>query len=235
MLKKGAGVEALAEELRKVFPQARVEIFATDEAGRKDVKENLKQDFQNGRVDILVGTQLLAHQVGFPKASLVGILHPEFSLHLADFRSGQKTFQSIVRELQFLGEGRGAEAVVQTSAPDHFSIREAVRGDYRAFYEQEITFRRLMDYPPFSALAEVNLMGGELRKVAAAARALSGRARDAGPAISLFGPSLAPPARVGGLHRVQIVLKAPSRERLHRFLRGALQGIGLKKSVVISS
>jgi primosomal protein N' (replication factor Y) len=234
-LKKGAGVEALAEELRRVFPQARVDIFAVDEAGRKDVKENLKREFQDGRVNILVGTQLLTHQVNFPKASLVGILHPEFSLHLADFRSGQKTFQAILRELQFLREGRGAEAVVQTSAPDHFSIREAVRGDYRAFYEQEITFRRLMDYPPFSALAEVNLMGSELRKVAAAARVLSGRARDAGPAISQFGPSLAPPARVGGLHRVQIVLKAPSRERLHRFLRGALQGIGLKKSVVFSS
>jgi primosomal protein N' (replication factor Y) (superfamily II helicase) len=234
VVRKAVGVEAAAEELKKRFPGARVEIFAADEAGRQEEQEKLRLDFQEGRVDILVGTQLLAHQAGFPKAALVGILHPEFGLRLADFRSAQKTFQAITRELRFRSDAPGADAVVQTSAPDHFSIREAVRGDYRAFYEEEITFRRLMGYPPFSALAEVNLMGGDIRRVAAAARSLSGRAREAGPAISLFGPSVAPAGRVGGLQRVQIVLKARSRDRLHRFLSSALKEISLKKSVAIS-
>jgi len=235
VVRKAVGVEAAVEELRKKFPGSRVEIFATDEAGRREERERLRQDFQEGRVDILVGTQLLAHQAGFPRAALVGILHPEFGLRLADFHSAQRTFLAVVRELRFLKAAPGAEAIVQTSAPDHFSIREAVRGDYRAFYEQEITFRRLMDYPPFSALAEVNFMGGDLRKVAAAARTFSGLARDAGSGVSLFGPSLAPAARVRGLHRVQIVLQAPRRERLHRFLRDALKGVSLRRSVIISS
>ncbi|OGD18161.1 MAG: primosomal protein N' [Candidatus Aminicenantes bacterium RBG_16_63_16] len=235
VVRKAVGVEAAAEELRKRFPGRRVEIFATDEAGRKEERERLKLDFEAGRVDVLVGTQFLAHQAGFPRASLVGILHPEFGLRLADFRSAQRTFLAVLRDLRFLSAARGAEAIVQTSAPDHFSIREAVRGDYRAFYEQEITFRRLMSYPPFSAMAEVNFMGAELRRVAAAARALSGRAGDAGSGVSLFGPSLAPAARVRGLHRVQLVLKAPRRERLYRFLREALKGVSVRKSVVISS
>lgn len=234
VVRKAVGVEAAAEELKKKFPGRRVEIFATDEAARKEERESLTRDFREGRVDVLIGTQFLAHQAGFPRAALVGILHPEFGLRLADFRSAQKTFQSIVRELRFLSSDGGASAVVQTSAPDHFSIREAVRGDYRAFYEQEVAFRRLMDYPPFSALAEVNFMGGQLRRVAAAAREFSARARDAGPAVSLFGPSLAPAVRLRGLYRVQIVLKAAGRERLHRFLRDALKGVSLKKSVVIS-
>jgi len=234
VVRKAVGVEAVAEELKRRFPNARVGIFAADEAGRQEEQDKLRLDFLEGRVDILIGTQLLAHQAGFPRAALVGILHPEFGLRLADFRSSQKTFLAIARELRFRSDAPGAEAVVQTSAPDHFSIREAVRGDYPAFYDEEITFRRLMGYPPFSALAEVNLMGGDIRRVAAVARALSGRARDAGPAISLFGPSVAPAGRVGGAQRIQIVLKAKSRDPLRRFLSGALKGSSLKRSVVIS-
>lgn len=233
--RRAVGVEAAAEELRKRFPGKRVEILAADEAGRTEARTNLMRDFREGRVDILVGTEFLAHQAGFPGAPLVGILHPEFGLRLADFRSAQKTYQAIVRELRFLSAGGAAAAVVQTSAPDHFCIREAVRGDYRAFYDQEIRFRRLMDYPPFSALAEVNFMDSDLRRVGAAARTFAGRARDAGPAVSVFGPSLAPAVKLRGLYRVQIVIKAARRDRLQRFLRHALEGIGLKKSVVISS
>ena len=235
VVRRAVGVEAAAEELKRKFPGSRVEIFATDEAGRKEERERLRLEFREGRVDILVGTQFLAHQADFPRAALVGILHPEFGLRLADFRSAQRTFQGIVRELRFLSEAPGAEAFVQTSAPEHFSIREAVRGDYAAFYEQEISYRRLMDYPPYSAMAEVNLMGAELRQVAAAARAFSARAADAGSGVSVFGPSLAPAVRTKGLHRVQIVLRAPRRDRLHRFLGEALKGVSLKKTVVIAS
>ena len=171
VVRRAVGVEAAAEELKRKFPGSRVEIFATDEAGRKEERDKLRLDFREGRIDILAGTQFLAHQADFPPAALVGILHPEFGLRLADFRSAQRTYLGIVRELRFLSGASGAEAFVQTSAPEHFSIREAVRGGYTAFYEQEITYRRLMAYPPFSALAEVNFMG---------ARAPPGRRRRQG-------------------------------------------------------
>jgi primosomal protein N' (replication factor Y) len=234
VIRQSVGIEAVAEDLKKRFPGKRVEIFAVDEAGRKEQQARLRLDFRNRDIDILIGTQFLAHQADFPRAAFVGILHPEFGLRLADYRSAQKTFLAIGRALQFVDGAAGAEAVVQTSAPDHFSIREAARGDYPAFYEQEMAFRRLMDYPPFSALAEVQFVGDRLRTVGAAARCLAGRARDAGAGISVFGPSLAQSARGKGLHRVQIVLKARKRERLHRFLAGALKGINVKRSVVIS-
>jgi len=234
VIRQAVGVEAVAEDLKKRFPQSRVEIFAADEAGRKEQKDKLRLDFQKGSIDILIGTQFLAHQAEFPRAPLVGVLHPEFGLRLADFRSAQKTYLAISRALQFLAGGEGAEAFIQTSAPDHFSIREAAAGNYRSFYEQEIAYRRLMGYPPFSALAEVQFMGDQLRRVAAAARTFSGRAKEGGPDISVFGPSLAPAAKVRGLYRVQIVLKAPRRERLHRVLGAALSGIGVRRSVVLS-
>jgi primosomal protein N' (replication factor Y) len=233
VIRQAVGIEAVAEDLKKRFPQSRVEIFAADEAGRKEQKDKLRLEFQNRGIDILIGTQFLAHQADFPRASLVGILHPEFGLRLADFRSAQKTYLAIVRGVRFLSEVEGAEAFIQTSAPDHFSIRESARGDYRAFYRREIAFRRLMGYPPFSALAEVQFMGDRLRRVAAAARSFAGRAKEGGPDISVFGPSLAPAAKVRGLYRVQIVLKAPRRNRLHRVLEEGLNGISVKRSVVL--
>jgi primosomal protein N' (replication factor Y) len=170
--KRGPGIEAVAEDLKKTFPQSRVKILAADEAGRKREKEMILDDFLRGHVDILIGTQLLVHQVNLPPVSLVGILHPEMVLHLADFRSSQKAFQFISKALVFLPDEAAAEAVIQTSTPEHFSIREAARGSYQAFYAQEIRLRRLMGYPPFSCLAEVVLQGDNLRRLAEKARAL---------------------------------------------------------------
>ncbi len=234
VVRRAAGIEAVAEEMRKAFPQARIEIFAADETGRKKEREKILNAFQAGEIDILLGTQLLAHQPELTKVSFVGILHPEMILHLADFRSAEKAFQMIAGAIRFLREETASEAVVQTVSPEHFSIREAARGDYRAFYEQEIRFRRLMNYPPFSALAEVILMGENLRKVAAVARTLAGRAREATPAIAVLGPALAPVSRLRGLYRVQIILRAPRRASLVRFLSLAWKGISLRKSIFLS-
>ncbi len=232
VVKRGEGVEALAEELKKLFPRIRVEVFATDEAGRKEDKERIIARFSGGDIDILAGTQLLAHQSGLPLVSLVGLLHPETVLHLADFRSGQKAYQAISRAFRFLRRGEDSEILIQTADPGHFSIREAVRGDYRAFYRQEIRYRRLLDYPPFSSLAEVVFHGENLRRVAAAARQFAARARSSGDRIKVFGPSLAPVSRIRGRHRVQVILKSGNRGELARSLRPALQGTSSKRSLV---
>jgi primosomal protein N' (replication factor Y) len=231
--KRGMGIEAVAEELKRVFPRARIAIFATDEAYRKDEKKNLIEDLRKGEIDILVGTQLLAHQSGLTPVSLVGIIHPELILHLSDFRSGQMAFQAIGRALCFLRESGPAEALIQTAAPDHFSIQEAARGDYWAFYEKEIKFRRLMDYPPFSSLAEVVLAGENLRKVAASARSLAAGVKNAGAEIQVFGPSLASMARRRGLFRVQVSLKARTAKTLRKVLPLVLREIHSKRFIFL--
>jgi primosomal protein N' (replication factor Y) len=234
VVRRGAGIEAVAEEMRKAFPQGRIEVFAADETGRKEERERILKAFQTGEIDILLGTQLLAHQADLAKVSFVGILHPEMILHLADFRSAEKAFHMITGALRFLRDDAASEAIIQTASPEHFSIREAARGDYRAFYDREIRFRRLMDYPPFSALAEVVLTGEKLRKVAAVARAFAGRAREAEPVITVLGPALAPVSRIRGLYRIQIILRAARRASLGRFLTVALKGISVRKSVFLS-
>jgi primosomal protein N' (replication factor Y) len=232
-VRMSVGIEAVAEDLRRTFPRNRIEVFAVDEAGRKEKREALRRGFEKREIDILVGTQFLAHQAGLPPATLVGILHPETVLHLADFRSGQKAFQAISRACGFLERGKNAEAFIQTVAPEHYSIREAARGDYAAFYEQEIQFRRLLDYPPFSSLAEVVFSGGNRRHVAATARAFASRVKEADADIQVFGPSLAPLARRRGLYRIQVSLKSRNPEPLKKTLDRCLKGIRSKKSLLL--
>jgi len=232
-VRRNAGIEAVAEDLRRTFPRKRIEVFATDEAGRKEKKESLLGGFEKREIDILVGTQFLAHQTELRPVTLIGILHPEMVLHVADFRSGQKAFQAISRACRFLRQEKGAEVFIQTVAPDHYSIREAARGDYPSFYEREIVFRRLLDYPPFSSLAEVIFSGGNVRRAAATARTFVSRVRDSDADIQVFGPSLAPLARKRGLFRVQVSLKSRKPEPLKKALAHSLKGIRSKKSVVL--
>lgn len=234
-VKSNPGIEAVAEDLRRAFPGKRVEIFASDEAGRKEKREKLLAAFGDKEIDILVGTQFLAHQSGLAPVRLVVILHPEMVLHQADFRSGQKAFQAVFRACRFLRQDKDAEVFIQTAAPDHHSIQEAARGDYPAFYEREVKFRRLLDYPPFASLAEVVFSGGNVRHVAAAARAFASRAKDSDAEIEVFGPSLAPLARKRGQYRVQMSLKGKRPESLKKALASSLEGIRTKKSVLLFS
>jgi primosomal protein N' (replication factor Y) len=232
-VRRNPGIEAMAEDLRRTFPGKRIEVFATDEAGRKEKKESLLEGFEKREIDILVGTQFLAHQTEIRPVPLVGILHPEMALHRADFRSGQKAFQAISRACRFLREEKGAEVFIQTIAPDHYGIREAARRDYLAFYKREIDFRRLLDYPPFSSLAEVVFSGVNVRRVAATARTFASHIRDSDADVQVFGPSLAPLARKRGLFRVQVSLKSRKPGPLKKTLLRSLQGIRSKKSVVL--
>ena len=233
IVRLSAGIEAVAEELKTTFPESRVEVFAADEAARKEKKDALLRGFESKEIDILVGTQFLAHQTGLPPVTLVGVLHPEMILHLADFRSGQKAFLLIRSAFRFLREGETSEVHIQTSAPDHYSIREAARGDYLGFFEQEIKFRRLLDYPPFSFLAEVFFSGENARRVAATARMFVTRVKDSGKDVQVFGPSVASMARKRGLFRVQVNLKTRRLETLNGVLSPSLKGIRSEKSVFL--
>ncbi|MBN2408247.1 MAG: primosomal protein N' [Candidatus Aminicenantes bacterium] len=232
-VRRSAGIEAVAEDLRRTFPGNRVEVWAAGEAGRKEHRESLLREFEKGDIDILVGTHRLTREAGLPAVTFVGILHPEMVLHLADFRSGQRAFQIIFRTSRWLRLADDAELLIQTTAPDHYSIRAAAQGDYAAFYRSEIKFRRLLDYPPFSSLAEVVFSARNVRRAAAAARMFAAKVKDSSSGIQVFGPSLAPLARKRDLFRVQVSLKARRPESLRKVLTLGLKEIRSKKSVLL--
>jgi primosomal protein N' (replication factor Y) len=169
-----------------------------------------------------------------PKVGLVGVLRPESLLGFSDYRAGQKTFEAVSTILDFCRDAPDAEAVVQTTAPAHFSIEAAAAGDYRAFYDKEIEFRRVLNYPPFAALAEVLIQGRDVRTLGAKSRELRALLQQYAPGLEVLGPAFASVARVRDVSRVQLLLKAPERETIDRALRESLPKVRLKKSIVFS-
>ncbi len=226
---RGVGVEAVEEELRKVFPQARVSCLTAD--SRRNEQEKVVGRFEKGQVDVLVGTQLLAHQAGLPEVSLVAVLFPETILTLSDYRASERTYQTISQMMRFIGSGPEAEMVIQTGLPDHFSIRLAAAADYPAFFARELEFRRLMNYPPFSAMAEILFQGENLRRVASQSREFLGRLRECCGEIETLGASLAPVARLRGMSRIQVILRARSRRELEKALKKLWPAVRTRKSV----
>ena len=230
---RGAGVEAVEEELRRLFPGTRVSGFDSDRVRTKAAREKVLRNFEGGKIDVLVGTQMLAHQAGLSPAAWVGILNPEALLAFADFRASQRTFQAVHRMMRFAAPPEaGGEIVIQTAFPEHHSIREAARQNYEAFFEQEIRFRRLMGYPPFAAMAEIVLLGREERPLAQKARELVRRARACGGDIEIFGPAFAPSSLLKGERGVQVILKSRAKEKLDACLAECLGTTGTKRSVV---
>ncbi len=234
VVRRGAGTQAVEEELSRLFPGVRVGRFDTDTAGGPEEREALLDGFAKGGIPLLVGTQLLVHQPGVPKVKLVGILRPESILGFSDYRAGQKTFEAVSAMMDLCRDEPDAEVVIQTAAPAHFSIEAAAAGDYRAFYDREIEFRRVLNYPPFTSLAEVTLLGRDVRTLGAKSRELRALLQQHSPGLEILGPALASVARVRDVFRVQFILKALERETLDRALQESLPKIRLKKSVVFS-
>lgn len=228
---RGIGIEAVEEELKKIFPQSRVACFSTDLSKRE--QERILRYFWKGKIDILVGTQLLAHQVDLPPASLVAILFPETILTLSDYRASQRAFQTISQMMKFLRGDNEAEVIIQTALPHHFSIRQAAFEDYFSFFRQELKFRRLMNYPPFSHMVEILFQGENLRNVARKSREFSAQVRGFAEDIEILGPALASVSKVRGINRVQVILKARRKKKLDDVLRKSLRTVKLRKSILV--
>jgi primosomal protein N' (replication factor Y) len=234
VLRRGAGTQALEEELKNLLPDVPVARFDADTASDRETREKILARFAKGKIPVLIGTQLLAHQPGVPRVRLVGILSPETLLGFSDYRAGQKTFQAVARMTEFCEPGPGSEVVIQTPAPAHFSIQTAASRDFRAFYEQEIDFRRVMNYPPLAALAEVTLQGRDVRSLGARAREFRAILRKFEPELEVLGPAFAAVVRVKDIFRIQVILKARGRATIERVLNESLPRVRLKKSVVLS-
>jgi len=228
---RGIGVEAVEEELKKAFPQARILSFSSDLVRSRKLRERILHSFARGRVDILVGTELLAHQINLPPVSLVGIMNPEAMLAFSDFRASQRTFQAINRMKCFIEDHPQASVIIQTAFPEHYSIRAAASHDYLAFFEQEIKFRQFMNYPPFSHMVEILFQGKSLRTLAQRARDFLAQVKSRISEIVIFGPALAPVAKLRGEYRVQVILKSQKRKLLDDILRELLKAVKAKRSI----
>ena len=162
----GTGTQKVEEELGKIFPEARVIRMDVDTTSRKGSHEKLLTAFQEGKADILLGTQMIAKGLDFPNITLVGVLSADTMLHLPDFRSSEKTFQLLTQVSGRAGRHELAgEVVIQTYSPEHYSIELAGQQDFDQFYQKEMMIRKIHQYPPFYYLALITVSHEELMKV----------------------------------------------------------------------
>ena len=154
----GIGTQKVEEQIKAAFPTARVLRLDADTTKNKNSYEEILSSFSNEEADILVGTQMIVKGHDFGKCTLVGILVADMSLYSPDFRAGERTFQLLTQASGRAGRGKlKGDVVIQTYNPDHYCIETASKADYLAFYDEEMSYRKIMDYPPARCMLTVIL------------------------------------------------------------------------------
>ncbi|MGC4020019.1 MAG: primosomal protein N' [Muricomes sp.] len=206
-----AGTQQIEEIVKKQFPMARVLRMDMDTTRQKDGHEKILAAFANEEADILVGTQMIVKGHDFPNVTLVGVLAADMSLYADDYRAGERTFQLLTQAAGRAGRGqKRGEAVIQTYSPKHYAIVTAAAQDYEAFYQEEISYRKLMGYPPAENLLAV-LAGSEdealLEKGCRYLKEYALRVRrDAD--VEIIGPASPGIGKVNDIYRKVLYLKA---------------------------
>lgn len=224
----GEGTEQLEEMLTQLFPALRVARIDRDTTARRRVFEQSLSDFSAGKIDMLVGTQMLAKGHDFPNVTLVGVVSVDAGLALPDFRSAERTFQLITQVAGRAGRGdRPGKVLIQTYHPYHYALRHACAQDYEGFYNEEIQYRRNHSYPPFVALGSLLVHGPDLGRVRNDSLELRKHldAANEGRKCRILGPAPAPLSRLKGEHRFQLLLKSRSRRNLREVADAALKSV----------
>ena len=220
----GAGSEQGEERLAEIFPSARIGRMDRDTVrGRYDL-ERLLARLHSGEINLLVGTQMIAKGHDIHGITLVGVVGCDHALSMPDFRAAERVFQLMTQVSGRAGRGElPGRVVVQTYYPDHYEILAASKHDYTSFVERELKYRRWMHYPPFGVLANVLVQSAKLEEAAGWSATLGKWFQNAArEGVRVLGPCTAPVARIKGIYRFHLILKATSRKALNDALRGML-------------
>jgi primosomal protein N' (replication factor Y) len=211
---KTAGTKAIVDEVKRLFPHARIGRFDTDNA-RAERFERQYEAVSRGDVDILVGTQLLAKGLDLPRLSTLGILLADTSLYMPDYTAEERTFQLISQVLGRIGRGHMAgRAVIQTYHPEHPVLQAAVAGDYDRFYKAELTSREQFLFPPFCYLLKLTVRRASIDAARRAAEQLREELLDSGARVRIEGPAPSFYERFQSKYQWQLVIKARQRGEL---------------------
>jgi primosomal protein N' (replication factor Y) len=211
----GVGTEQIEEIVQRLVPQARIARMDRDTTSKRGAHERLIRSWEKGEIDILVGTQMITKGHDISGVTLVGALLADLSLNLPDFRAGERTFQLLSQVAGRSGRGDiPGTVIIQTYAPDHYTIQHLVNHDYQGFFAAELEFRRALNYPPFSRLVCLRLEGPNVDEVEAKAKILAATLHDklaknstGREIIEILGPAPAPIQKLRNRYRWQLLLK----------------------------
>lgn len=220
---RGRGTERIEREIARRFPEARLARIDSDAASKRDYYEVTFEEFRNRRLDILVGTQVIAKGLDFPNVTLVGVILAEVALSLPDFRASERTFQLLSQVAGRTGRGpKGGRVVIQTYNPGSAPVEAARTHDYEAYAKSELAERKLYGYPPYKRVVQIV---SSAKKETPAAKALARVAgwlrRELGgeEGVQILGPVPAPFPRLVGRYRFHILIKCPTAFPVHDRLR----------------
>ncbi len=215
----GAGTEKVAHALERHFPGVSSAILDRDTVRRRHGLEEVLGAFSTGRIQVLVGTQMVAKGHHFPNVTLTGVISADALLGLPDFRAGERTFQLLTQIAGRSGRGeRPGRVIIQTYYPDHPAVRCACDHDVDTFNREELAYRQAFRYPPAVRMALVRFESASEHAARSAAEAASEAARPLPEEVRLRGPSPAPLERIRGRWRWQLLVGAPTRELLRQVL-----------------
>jgi len=230
----GFGTEKVESTVSHLFPKANVRRMDADSMTRKEAYRETLRNFRTGKIDILVGTQMIAKGLHFPNVTLVGIINADLALHLPDFRAGERTFQLLTQVAGRAGRGETAgEVFVQTYTPFSPSIQFARHHDFAGYFQQELEFRERCDFPPFKHAILITVRSEHEGRAKLSAETLVRRLKESLGAEFILGDATpAPLEKLQGQFRFHILLRGEAIMRLSRLVRETLDKLPLPEDVV---
>jgi primosomal protein N' (replication factor Y) len=234
LIYSGFGTEKVEANVAQLFPDATVRRMDADSMSRKDAYRETLHAFRAGKIDILVGTQMIAKGLHFPNVTLVGIINADLALHMPDFRAGERTFQLLTQVAGRAGRGETpGEVFVQTYTPFSPSIQFARHHDFAGYFEQELEFRERCDFPPFKHVILITARSAHEGRAKLSAETLVRRLREnLGSEFILSDATPAPLEKLQGQFRFHILMRGEAIMRLSRLVRETLDKLPLPEDVV---
>jgi primosomal protein N' (replication factor Y) len=226
----GAGTELVETDLKSLFPDFKIARADRDEIQNRQDLEQLISEMESGETHILVGTQMIAKGLDFPKLNLVGIILADVGFHLPDFRATERSFQLIQqmagRAGRDLSQGSSGKVIIQTYNPDHPALKYALANDFKGFAAEEIQNRTILSYPPLGKLVGIRIQSTQLNRVIETSRLMSVRFKTLQSKyieqfgdVEFLGPVEAPISKLRGMFRYQALVKTNSSSKIHQVLK----------------
>jgi primosomal protein N' (replication factor Y) len=233
---QGTGTERVEDTVKKLFPKAEVRRLDADVMQRKETFRETLSAFRTGKIDVLVGTQMIAKGLHFPNVTLVGIINADLGLHIPDFRAGERTVQLLTQVAGRAGRGDiEGEVVVQSFTPFHPAIQFARHHDFQGFLDQELDFRRQWQYPPFSHLVMIVVRSEHQGRAELSMQTLAKRLSEGMPdGVVLGEPAPAPLEKSHGQFRYHLMLRTKAIVRLSRHVHAVLERLTLPEDVLVA-
>lgn len=232
----GYGTERVEEVLKQVFDRARITRVDTDAMRRKNQLRDTLNDFRANKIDILIGTQMIAKGLHFPNVTLVGILNADVGLHIPDIRAGERTFQLLTQVAGRAGRGElEGEVVVQTYTPHHPSVQFARHHDFEGFAEQELQMRRQFGHPPYLHLVLITARSVHQQRAEFSLKTLHARlAKGLPDDMRLTEPLPSPLVKSHDQWRYQVILKAASARQLAAYVSQVMRDLTFPSDVIVT-